>query len=120
MADPVHDKRPVMEYAAPSRRSGRRLVAGHVLGLAATAVLVVGGAFLGAVIDTHVNEGQNLAGLAGLAVGGVVGVVLVIAGAVAAWLAGRRRDSALLRGAGQGMLLSLGLGALGIGLCSVL
>jgi|SRR5687767_257700 len=120
MSDSDPHGRPVVEYAAPPRPRGTQFAAGYVLGLVAAAVLVIGCAFLGAYVDTQRNRGQHLAGLAGLMIGGATGVALVIAAAIAAWFAGRRRDSALLRGAGQGMLLSLGLGALGMGLCSVI
>ena len=120
MADADRDERPIMEYAAPPPRRGSQLAAGYVLGLIAAAVLVIGCAFVGAHIDTQRNRGQYLAGLAGMLIGAGTGVALVIAAAVAAWIAGCRRDSVLLRGAGQGMLLSLGLGALWMGLCSIL
>ena len=119
MPDPDRGEPPVMEYAPPSRGRGGQLAGGSMLGIGAAAVLVVGSAFLGAYIDTQRNSGEHLAGLAGLMIGGMVGAGLAIVAGVAAIVAGRRRDNALLSGAGLGLLLSLGLGALGMGLCAV-
>ena len=112
-------QRPVVEYAAPAGRPTRQLVTGHLLGAGAALGLVIGSAILGSYIDAERNEGKELAGLAGLVAGGLVGLAMVLPSAAAAVFIGRRRGSAILRGTGQGMLVSLGVAVLAFGLCAV-
>ena len=119
MPEPDREDRPVVEYGTPPRGRGGQLVAGHLLGLAAALVLVVGSALLGTYIDTRLNPGADLAGLPGLVAGAMVGLGLALPAGIVSILIGRRRGSVLLRGTGQGLLLSLGLGAITLGLCAV-
>lgn len=119
MPEPDREERPVVvEYGTPPSGTTGQLVAGHLLGLGGAVVLVIGSAFLGSYIDTQINAGAYLAGLAGLLLGGMVGLGLALPAAIVAILVGRRRGSVLLRGTGQGLLLSLGLGAITLGLCA--
>lgn len=119
MEDAEDRERPVIEYAPPFRADGRQLVIGHALGLASAVVLIVGSAVLGSYIDASVNRGAYLAGLGGLIIGGLVGLGLVLAAGLLALLVGRRRGDPRLRGTGQGLLVSLGLAGLCLGVCAV-
>ena len=100
MADTDNDERPVVEYGTPPRAAGRELLLGHALGLGAAVVLVAGCAFIGSAIDAKANAGQELAGLGGLIVGGLVGFGLVLLGAIVGTMVGRRRGNPVLRGMG--------------------
>lgn len=119
MADTSGDEPRVVDYGTPPRNPLRRLVLGHALGLGAAVVLVVGSAFAGASIDARANRGEDLAGLGGLLIGGLVGLGLVLVGAIAGTTLGRRRGNPVLRGIGQGLLISLGLGGLWLGICAL-
>jgi hypothetical protein len=119
MAEKPGVESPVIDYGTPPSGRGREVMLGIFLGLGAAVVLVVGSAFVGAAIDAKVNEGQELAGLGGLIVGGLVGFGLVLVAALLGLRLGRRRGNARLRGIGQGLMISLGLGALWLGVCAL-
>ena len=119
MADTSGDDRPVVEYAAAPRTDRGQLVVGHAIGVATAVVLVVGCAVGGSYIDATVNRGEELAGLGGLLLGGAVGLGTVLVAALVSVQLGRRRHSPRLRGVGQGLLLSLALAGLCLGVCAV-
>jgi hypothetical protein len=119
MGDRPGDEMPVVDYEAPARGASRQLVLGHAMGLGAAIVLVAASAFIGSAIDAKVNAGEELAGLGGLIVGGLVGFGLVLITALVGTTLGRRRGSAILRGAGQGLFIALGLAGLWLGVCAL-
>ena len=119
MSEPSGDERPVVHYESAGRGRTGQLVLGHALGLAAAVVLVAGCAFGGAYIDATIHRGEGLAGLGGLLLGGVVGLGLVLVAALLAVQLGRRRSNARLRGISEGLLISLALAGLWLGICAM-
>ena len=115
MPDADPEQRPVVEYGTPARRKTGLLVAGQLLGGGAAVVLVIGSALIGASDDGGIGFSMQ-----GLLIGGAVGLGLVVAAAITAISVGRHRGSVFLRGTAQGLLLSLGLGALAFGLCAMM
>jgi hypothetical protein len=92
---------------------------GIVLGAVVGIVLLVALPIVGAVIDTKLHPGVELAGLGGLMAGAMIGGAMLLISTVAAFVIGARRRSPILRGAGRGLLLAIGLAGLTAGICAV-
>jgi hypothetical protein len=94
------------------------------LGVATGAIMVVVGvpacAFAGAAIDSSINRGVELAGLAGLFVGGLVGFGLMAVVAIVAFVRSWRVDKPFMRGLAFGSSITVGVAAAALGICMAL
>lgn len=111
---------PPLHPASPQRPPRGSVAGGTALGFALGLVIVIGSPIAGAAIDSSVNKGQDLAGLAGLLFGAIGGGILLLACMTIAFTRGSVRNSATARGVGIGLLLVLGVIALAAGACAVL
>ena len=110
-----------MDYVSPGATpppERKRLLQGIVLGVIVAIVLLVATQLICSAIDAKLNPGE-LAGLGGLFLGAMLGAGLLLLATLLAFTLPARHRSPLLRGAGRGMLLMVGVAALAAGVCSV-
>jgi len=108
-----------VHYAAPPAGDRKRHILGIVVGMAVGIVVLVGTPIVCSVIDAKMNPGE-LAGLGGLFLGAMIGGGALVVATIIAFALPARRRNALLRGAGQGLLLITGLAGLTLGICALM
>jgi hypothetical protein len=97
---------------------GGKVGKGFAIGVIAALLGVPAVAMIGGWLDQRANPGAELAGLAGLFFGGIVGLAALAVGAVVAFVVGRRRNKPILRGAALGMLVATGVAGIAFGICA--
>src|SRR3954468_272373 len=112
---------PPVDYASPATASPdrQRFAYGVAIGIAVGVGLVVGSPILGAVIDARVNRGQELAGLGGLFLGGIIGGISLLVATGVAFGVARAGRTAMIRGVARGLLVAVGMVALTAGICAI-
>ncbi len=110
-----------LDYAGPrdAQARARSVRKGLVRGIIATVLGVPLCAMLGSWLDQRWNPNVELAGLAGLFIGGIAGLSLLAIAAVVALVLGRRRDHPVLRGVAIGIFITIGVAAIALGVCAV-
>ena len=110
-----------LEYFTPTDAARQRQRVGYGMAVGGVnAVLVLGAAIL---VGRYIAKGSGAdeigyAEVAGAAAGAVTGLGLLLALGIVLIQQGRLRRSPMLRGAGIGALLTLGLAGLGVGICA--
>ena len=109
-----------LEYSSGEEMAsqGRKVGKGFAIGVLAALLGVPAIAMLGAWLEERANPDAELAGLAGLFFGGIVGLAALAVGAVVAFVVGRRLNKPILRGAALGMFVATGVAGIAFGICA--
>jgi hypothetical protein len=89
------------------------------IGVVAAVAIVPASAYIGAYLDKRANPDADLAGLAGMVGGGMVGFAIVFIASITTIAGGRWRRRPMIIGIGQGMAIAMLLVLLALGICSV-
>jgi hypothetical protein len=89
------------------------------IGVVSAVAIVPASAYIGAYLDERANPDADLAGLAGMVGGGMVGFAIVFIASITTIASGRWRRRPMLNGIGQGMAIALLLVLLALGVCSI-